>query len=151
MRRAPRGSVPPAAPGGAYKRAGRCLTGSPHWQPPRNAKRSLPGRAGSRDKMVPFSDPELQWRDVRGRQGSGWLGLERVLVPREEAPAGGGSQPVGSWAGRLRRRQCTHTHTRALAAAVAAAAAAVRPRYGIKGEAPPNRVSSPRTLPQQRW
>lgn len=60
--RVPRCAVPRGVwsrpPPGRRSQAGlgRCPTGSPRWQPLQNAKKipPPPGRAGSRDKMVPF-------------------------------------------------------------------------------------------------
>lgn len=100
-----------------------------------------------------LSGPELQWRDGRGRIQAGPARV-RVLVPRE-----GGSR----WRGLGSRRGAGQV------AAAGASALTLTPTrahsqlllllllqeagggWCIKGEAPPNRVSSPRTLPQQRW
>ena len=82
MRCAPRGLVPPAAPGGAHKRGwGDAqqvpLIGSRSEM----QKRSLlpPERAGSRDKMVPFwtRAAVARWQG----QGSGWPGPEEGAGP----------------------------------------------------------------------
>lgn len=77
----------------------------------------------------------------------------RVLVPRE-----GGS----SWRGLGSRRGAgqgaaagasalTLTPTRARSQLPLLLQEEAGGGWCIKGEAPPNRVSSPRTLPQQRW
>lgn len=110
---------------------GRCPTGSPCWQPLRKCKKKKkkipppPGRAGSRDKMVPF----WTWAAVARWQGqdSAWPGAGEGAGPTGgRLRLVGAREPAGSWAGycgRLRRTH-PHTHTRALAAAAAAAAAA---------------------------
>lgn len=103
---------------------GRCPTGSLRWQPLRNAKKipPPPGRAGSRDKMVPFwtRAAVARWQG----QDSGGPGPDEGAGPTGgRLELAGARQPAGSRAGRCSRRQRTHphTHTRALAAAAAAA------------------------------
>lgn len=128
---------------------GRCPTGSPRWQPLQNVKKKKkkisppPGRAGSRDKMVPFWTRAAVAR--RQGQDSGWPGAGEGAGPTggRFRPAGAG-QAAASWAG---RRTGPRTHPRALAAAAAAAGEGWRRGWCIQGEAPPSRVSSPRTLP----
>lgn len=139
---------------------GRCPTGSPPWQPLRNArgrkkKRSLlPSGEGAAATKWCLSGPELQGEMAgagfrpAGPGGGCWS-------HGRAAPAGGGWEAGGALGRALRPAPATHphTHTRALAAAAAAAAAAAVAAGGwrleagggwcIKGEAPPNRVSSP--------
>lgn len=153
MRRAPRGLVPPAAPGGAHK---------PGWGDAQQVpligsrsemqKRSLlpPGRAGSHDKMVPFwtRAAVARWQG----QGSGWPGPEEGAGPTGgRLRLAGARQPAGSWAGRSAAGASALTLTPTRAHSQLLLLQEAGGGWCIKGEAPPNRVSSPRTLPQQRW
>ena len=150
MRRAPRGLVPPAAPGGAHK---------PGWGDAQQVplvgsrsemqKRSLlpPGRAGSHDKMVPFwtRAAEARWQG----QASGWPGPEEGAGPTGgRLRLAGARQPAGSWAGRSAAgaSALTLTPTRAHSRLLLLLLQEAGDGWCIKGEAPPNRVSSPRTL-----
>lgn len=125
----PRGAGPARRPGGAQKRG----WGDAQQVPLVGSRSEMqkkkipppPGRAGSRDKMVPFwtRAAVARWQG----QDSSWPGQGEGAGPTGgRLPLAGARTPAGSWAGRCGRRQRTHphTHTRALAAAAAAAAAA---------------------------
>lgn len=153
----PRGAGPARRPGGAQKRG----WGDAQQVPLVGSRSEMQKRSllplGERAAATKWclSGPELQWRDGRGRIQAGPARV-RVLVPRE-----GGSR----WRGLGSRRGAgqvavagasalTLTPTRAHSQLLLLLPLLLQEAGGgwcIKGEAPPNRVSSPRTLPQQRW
>ena len=125
----PEGSGPARRPGRRSQAGlGRCPTGSPHWQPLRNAKKipPPPWESGQPRQNGAFLDPSCSGEMARAgfrlaRPGGGCWSHGRA------APAGGGSAAggeLGRALGGRRQRTHPHTHTRALAAAAAAAAAA---------------------------
>lgn len=134
---------------------GRCPTGSPCWQPLRNVKKKSLLPLGERAAATKWclSGPELQWRDGRVRIQAG-PARGRVLVPREGGSGwwGLGSRRGAGQGAAAGASALTRTPTRAHSQLLLLLLLLQKAGGGwcIKGEAPPNRVSSPRTLPQQR-
>ncbi|OWK11900.1 hypothetical protein Celaphus_00003720 [Cervus elaphus hippelaphus] len=100
--------------------------------------------------MVPFwtRAAVARWQG----QGSGWPGPEEGAGPTGgRLRLAGARQPAGSWAGRSAAGASALTLTPTRAHSQLLLLQEAGGGWCIKGEAPPNRVSSPRTLPQQRW
>lgn len=138
---------------------GRCPTGSFGRQRLQNAKKESPpplGRAGSRDKMVPFRTHTAvaRWQGQDsglpcGDEGAGPTGGR---LPQAGARKAGGELGWALWPAPA--HSPSHPQARTQQLLLVVLLLLLQEAGGgwcIKGEAPPNRVSSPRTLPQQQW
>ena len=154
----PEGSGPARRPGRRSQAGlGRCPTGSPHWQPLRNAKKDPSSPLGERAAATKWclSGPELQWRDGRGRVQAG-PARRTVLVPREGCS---GWRGLGSrrGAGQGARRPApahspSHPHARTSSCCCCCCCCRRLEAAGaLKARLLPTASAAPGLFPQQRW